>query len=275
MWREISEIMSRDVATIYNKANAAEAAAVMSGRGISGIVVMGTEGVVGILTERDFLKRVVATGRDPASVKVEDVMSYPVVTVPSYYSVFSCSRIMEKMHIRRLIVEDNKRLVGVVTQTDIFRAVEGRLRQEEEDNFRLLETSDVCIYTLDLDGNVTYINPACMKLLGVEDRAELVGQSFLPERFWYNPQDRYRFLKELKKGVVEIKDLTLKTARGRRIDVTFFSSFTKNIHGRLNGSQGVLRDVTDKKELVMLKEAERALRASEDRYRRITEAVTD
>jgi len=275
MWREISEIMSRDAATIYKQASAAEAAGVMSARGISGIVVMGTEGVAGILTERDFLKRVVAAGRDPASVKVEEVMSYPVVTVPSYYSVFSSSRIMEKMHIRRLIVEDNKRLVGVVTQTDIFRAVEGRLQQEEEDNFKLLETSDVCIYTLDLDGNVTYINPAFMRMLGVEDRAELVGQVFLPERFWYNPQDRFGFLKQLKKGMVEIKDLTLRTARGKRIDVTVFSSFTKNIHGRLNGSQGVLHDVTDKKEIVTLKETERALRASEERYRRITEAVTD
>jgi PAS domain S-box-containing protein len=275
MWREISEIMSRDVATIYKQSSAAEAADVMSARGISGIVVTGTDGVVGILTERDFLKRVVATGKDPANVKVEEVMSYPVVTVPSYYSVFSTSRIMEKMHIRRLIIEDNKRLVGVVTQTDIFRAVEGRLREEEEDNFKLLETSDVCIYTLDLDGNVTYINPACMKLLAVEDRAEVIGQPFLPERFWYNPQDKFRFLKELKKGVVEIKDLTLKTARGRRIDVTVFSSFTKNIHGRLNGSQGVLHDFTDRKEIVTLKETEKALRASEDRYRRITEAVTD
>jgi PAS domain S-box-containing protein len=74
---------------------------------------------------------------------------------------------------------------------------------------------------------------------------------------------------------VEIKDLTLKTAKGRRIDVTVFTSFTRNIHGKINGSQGVLHDITDKKELVTLREAERAIRESEERYRRITAAVTD
>ncbi len=275
MWRDVVEIMTRDVATVQRGDSVAKVAEMMSAHSISGIVVMDAKQVVGVLTERDLLRRVMAQCKDPAKVKVEEVMSSPVMSVPPYYSVFSSSRIMEKTHVRRLVVEDNGRLCGVVTQTDIFRAVEDRFRRDEEKNFQLLEESESCVYTLDLEGGTTYANPAFMRLLGIGDRAELVGKSFLPERFWFNSQDRRNFLQQLKQGAVEIKDLTLKTATGKRIDVTVFSSFTKNIHGKINGSQGVLYDITDKKELVTLKETERALRASEERYRRITESVTD
>jgi two-component system, LuxR family, sensor kinase FixL len=275
MWREVAEIMTKDVATIQRDASVAEAASIMASRGISGIVVMQAEQIVGILTERDLLKRVVAVNRDPACVKVEDVMSSPVERIPPHFAVFTASRIMEKSHVRRLVVEDNGWLCGVVTQTDIFRAVEEKWRQEEEKNLESLEESDACIYTLDLDGRTTYINPAFMRLLEIGDISEVVGKPFLPERFWFDTQERGRFVKELEKGNVHISDLTLKNAGGKRVDVTVYSSFTKNIHGQVDGSQGVVQDITAKKDLVTLKETQKALTASEERYRRITEAVTD
>jgi PAS domain S-box-containing protein len=275
MWRDVAEIMTKDVVTVQRNATVAEAASIMSGRGISGIVVMQAEQIVGVLTERDLLKRVIAAGRDPACVKMEEVMSYPAVSIPPHYAVFTASRIMEKMHVRRLVVEDGKWLCGVVTQTDIFRAVEDRWCQEEEKNLKSLEESDTCVYTLDLDSKTTYVNPAFMRLLEIADRSEVVGKPFLPEQFWFDPRERERFLKELKKGAVHINDLTLKTSSGKRVDVTVYSSLTKNIHSQVDGSQGVVHDITDKKDLVALKNSQKALAASEERYRRITEAVTD
>jgi len=275
MWREVAEIMTKDVATIQRDASVAEAASIMASRGISGIVVMQAEQVVGVLTERDLLKRVIAAGRDPACVKMEEVMSHPPVSIPPHYAVFTASRIMEKMHVRRLVVEDNKWLCGVVTQTDIFRAVEEKWRQEEEKNLRSLEESDTCVYTLDLDCKTAYVNPAFMRLLEIADRSEVVGKPFLPEQFWFDPREREGFVKELKKGAVHINDLTLKTSGGKRVDVTVYSSLTKNVHSQVDGSQGVVHDITDKKDLVALKNSQKALAASEERYRRITEAVTD
>ncbi len=181
----------------------------------------------------------------------------------------------KRSHVRRLVVEDNGWLCGVVTQTDIFRAVEEKWRQEEEKNIKSLDESDACIYTLDLKGRTTYVNPAFMRLLGVDDGSEIIGKPFLPEQFWFDPQERGRFIKEIKRGCVHISDLTLKTSSGKRVDVTVYSSFTKNIHSQVDGSQGVVHDITAKKDLVTLKEAQKALAASEERYRRITEAVTD
>jgi signal transduction histidine kinase len=50
------------------------------------------------------------------------------------------------------------------------------------------------------------------------------------------------------KGDVEIKELALKTSKGDRIYVTLFSTFTKNIHGQINGTQGILYNITDRKQ---------------------------
>ncbi|MGD8501112.1 MAG: CBS domain-containing protein, partial [Phycisphaerales bacterium] len=141
LWRDVSAIMSRDVAAIQRNANVAEAADVMTAQDISCIVVLDGDQVAGVLTEKDLLGRVVALQRDPAYVKTEEVMSSPVTSIPPTYSVFSASKIMEEMNIRRLVVMKDERLCGVVTQTDIFMAVRDRLQVEEEKNLRLLEQS--------------------------------------------------------------------------------------------------------------------------------------
>jgi transcriptional regulator with GAF, ATPase, and Fis domain len=128
MWRNVGEIMSRDVVGIQSKATVVEATEVMTGCSISCIVVLKGDEVVGVLTEKDFLKRVVALRKDPAEIKMEELMSSPVMTVPPDCTVFSASRIMEKMDVRRLVIMENKQLRGIVTQTDILKAVKKKLQ---------------------------------------------------------------------------------------------------------------------------------------------------
>lgn len=267
MWRNVAEVMSVDIAGVQRSASVAEAAEAMASNGTSCIVVLDSDEAVGVLTERDLLRRIVAQQSDPVEVKVKDVMSSPVESVPCGFSIFSASRLMEKMHIRRLIVTNDKKLCGVVTQTDIFRAVKKKLQDEEQKNRQVLEKSENGVYTTDLEGRTTYVNPAFVRLLEVGDRKELISQPFLPERFWPHSADRTQFLEEQKKGNVRIKELALRTSRGKTIYVTVFSTFIKNVHGQVNGTQGALYDVTAKKELVALREAEEALRKSEEKYR--------
>ncbi|MHC4312936.1 MAG: sigma 54-interacting transcriptional regulator [Planctomycetota bacterium] len=127
LWRNVIEIMSLDVAGIQRKASVADAAEVMTSRHISCTVALEEDEVVGILTERDLLKRVVSQEKTPADVKLEEVMSSPVISVPPDCPVFTASRIMENLDIRRLVVTEDKHLCGIVTQTDIFRAVKKKL----------------------------------------------------------------------------------------------------------------------------------------------------
>jgi len=247
MWKDVADIMSSNVAVIQTKATVAEAAEIMNSRNISCIVALEGNEVQGIITERDLLKRVIALQKNPAHIEVEKVMSSPVMTVPSSHSVFSASRTMDEMHVRRLVIMEDEHLCGVVTQTDIFRAVKKKLEAKEEKNSRLIEHSESNIYTLDSDGKITYVNPAFMKLLEISNPAELINQPFLPERFWIDPKERSQYLRELEKGDIEIRELGLKTSKGKRIYVTLFSTFTKNIHGEVNGTQGILYDITERK----------------------------
>jgi len=259
LWRDVSEIMSRNIAGIQRKATVAEAAEIMTSRKMSCIIVMDGNDVAGVLTEKDLLGRVVALQRDPDNTRMEEVMSFPVTSVPPAFSVFSASKVMEEMNIRRLVIMKDKRLCGVVTQTDIFMAVRNKLQAEEEKSLRLLEESQSNIYKTDLDGMITYINPAFMKLLEISESAELLGQPFLPERFWFDPGEGNQFLRELEKRSIESRELTLKTSKGEKKYVTVFPSLTKDAYGGINGSQGIVYDITVKKELVALRKAEEEL----------------
>jgi PAS domain S-box-containing protein len=248
VWKDVAEIMSRDMVVVSTDATVAEAAEAMSAHGISCIVALDGQKVRGILTERDLLKRVIAPQRGPGRTKVSEVMSSPVRTVPPSYSVFSAYKAMDRLHVRRLVVTEDEQLCGIVTQTDIFRAIKKKLQDEEERNLQLLERSESGIYTLDLNDRITYVNPAFLRLLEVSDRAELINQPFLPARFWRDPAERTRHLQESHEGNVEIEELALQTSRGRTIHVNLSSTFIQNIHGQISGMQGILHDITARKQ---------------------------
>ncbi len=248
MWRNVAEIMSSDTAVIQTDATVAQAAEIMNSRNISCVVAMKAAEIVGVLSERDLLQRVSSAQKNPWETKVEEVMSSPVTSIPSDYSIFSANKLMDKLHVRRLVVVDDNKLFGTMTQTDIFRAIKAKLEEEEDRTRNLLENSENNIYTLDLDGKITYVNPAFMRLLEVSEIEELVNQPFLPDCFWFDQKDKKRLLNELKNEHIEIHELALKTAKKKRIYVTLYSTFAKNIHGEIRGSQGILFDITARKE---------------------------
>ncbi len=274
LWRDVAEIMNRDTAVVQRQATVEETAGVMSSRNISCILVLEGEEVAGVVTERDLLKKVVALQKDPTGVTVEEVMSSPVLSVHASCSVFSASRFMERMNIRRLAVMEDKRLCGIVTQTDIFAAVRRKLQEEEEENLEFLDSSEYGIYTANLYGKTMYVNNALTELLGVSDSGKLLNEPFLPARFWVNPEERAHFVSEMReKGFIGSREVGLISARGRRVYFTLSSTFTKNIRGEINGSQGILRDITADKEIVALMEAKEELRESEERYRTLSQNI--
>jgi PAS domain S-box-containing protein len=246
--REVSEIMSSDVAVIDSSASVKEAAKLMASKDISCLVAMDKNEVVGIFTERDLLKRVIAVKRNPARTSLKKVMSSPVITVSTGCSIISAWKLLERIGIRRLVVIDGETLRGVLTQTDILKAIKNGLEEAEDHYYRLLNESEHCIYIIDLDLNTIYINPAFMKLLEVTDPYELINKPFLPEQFWYEPPERDEFLEKLKKTSCQVRELRLKTAGGGRLFVILFSIHSKNVKGEISGIKGVLYDVTSKKE---------------------------
>lgn len=118
---KVSEIMSREVASLESKETAASAAKKMTEGGFGCLLVTRMGSVVGIVTERDLVRKVLAKNEDPSQIKLEDIMSQPVITVGPSMQVGDASKLMSEKRIRRLPVMDGHLLVGIVTTTDIAR----------------------------------------------------------------------------------------------------------------------------------------------------------
>ena len=249
MLRDIAEIMSTEVEAVPKETKVIEAVKIMASRRISCIVVTQNDVAIGIFTEKDFLTKIVGQHKDPDRTKIREVMSSPVINAPSDYSILSASRIMEKEHVRRLVITACGKLCGILTQTDILIAVKKKLQNEENKNLSLLEKSDNSIFTLDPEGKVTYVNPAFLKLFEITNSQELIGKSFLPARFWSDPGKRDSFFENSITKQTVNRELALKSAAGREIYVNLFSTMTKNIHGHVNDNHGIIYDITAKKQI--------------------------
>lgn len=115
-------VMAKEVITIDEGASVKEAADVMNQAEIGSIVATRNGKAVGIVTERDLLKRIVSEGRNAKKTRVKDIMSTPLITIPPNMDVEEAARLMFKKKIKKLLIIDNNRLVGLVSLTDIARA---------------------------------------------------------------------------------------------------------------------------------------------------------
>lgn len=275
MGKEIAEIMTQDVAVVSSGVTVQQAARVMARQNISCVIAMEGETVGGVFTERDLLKRVLAANRDPGQTLLRDVMSNRVVSVSASCSIVTASRLMDQRKIRRLVVMEDGALRGLITQTDVLRALKERLQAEEDRHRQLLAESHNCVFTTDLEGRTTYVNPALLQLLGLSDASDLLGQVFLPDRFWKEASQAPDVLAGLKNGGPQIRDLALRSARGKDLFVTLFSVRSRNVRGEVIGRQGVLYDTTADKELSRIRRIERELRDSKDLLRATLESTAD
>jgi len=268
MWKDVDEIMSKDVVVTQAKAVVTEAAWIMTSRAVSCVVVLEGEKVVGVFTKRDLVKKVISAGKDSDQVKVEDVMTYPVINVPPTCSVLSASKIMEKKKIRRLIIMKGETVCGIVAQLDIIKTIRAKLQQEEAETYDILEKSENGVYTLDGDFKIIYINPAFMKLLGIANRRELLGKSFLPIQFWANIKESEKIMNKLrKKEDINHEEIAFKAADGKIKHVKILASLNWDISGNVNGSHGTVFDVSEKKEIVELIKIKENLLTAQERLK--------
>jgi len=117
----VEDVMVKEVITINEETAIKEAAEIMNKFEIGCLIVVKDEKAIGILTERDLLKRVVAEAKDATKIKVKDVMTSPIVVAEPKMDLGEAVRLMFKMKIKKLPVVDGKRLIGLVSLTDIAR----------------------------------------------------------------------------------------------------------------------------------------------------------
>jgi len=118
----LRDVMRSPVLTIDADEPVHKAAHVMSVNNIGCLVVTSGGKPVGIVTERDILKKVVAMCRNPEAVKVSEIMSKPLVTGEPDMDIVYAAKLMVGRNVKRLPVVENGKLVGIVTLTDLIRA---------------------------------------------------------------------------------------------------------------------------------------------------------
>jgi CBS domain-containing protein len=116
----VKDIMTKRVVTIDVDKTVFEAAELMSTEGIGCLVITDNAVPVGIVTERDFLRRIVAK-RASFDIKISEIMSKSVVTVDPDASIKEAARLMSANKIRRLPVLKENKLVGIVVAADLVR----------------------------------------------------------------------------------------------------------------------------------------------------------
>ena len=129
----VEDVMVRKVLTIDSNQTAKNAARFMNKFGVSSLLVQNGDDIVGILTERDILARVVASGQDSTHVPVHEIMSEPIIVVNPQTPLDEAVKIMMRERIKKLPVmtneEDRLRLVGIISLTDVAR-IQPRLIEE-------------------------------------------------------------------------------------------------------------------------------------------------
>lgn len=117
---KVKDFMTKGVLTIDEEKTIFEAAELMSQKEVGDVVVLKGEIPRGIVTERDFVRRVVAKKR-PLDAKISDVMSKPLITIDPEASLKEAARKMVNNRIRRLPVVKQHKLVGIIAVSDFAR----------------------------------------------------------------------------------------------------------------------------------------------------------
>lgn len=121
MGKRVRDAMTPGPETIQADRPAAEAAKLMKAADAGMIPVMNNGNLLGTVTDRDIVVRLVAEGKDPQSTPVGEIASTDVVTIEPDRALDEALELMAKHRVRRLPVVEDGRLVGVVAQADVAR----------------------------------------------------------------------------------------------------------------------------------------------------------
>ena len=116
---QIRDIMEKNVVTIEDDKTALDAARLISEKDVSFLVIMKNNIPIGVLSESDFVKRLAADDKKASEVIVSEIMSSNFRWVEPETEIEDAIQKMLNNNIRRLVILDNSKLAGVITQTDL------------------------------------------------------------------------------------------------------------------------------------------------------------
>jgi len=125
--RDVLDAKGRNVWWIDPLASVYEAFKMMQDRNVSALLVMIDGTLVGIVSERDYVRKVILDHKSAQQLRISEIMTHDVIKVGSDDSVEHCIELMRKHHIRHLPVVDDGEVVGILSLRDLFFDVIERL----------------------------------------------------------------------------------------------------------------------------------------------------
>jgi CBS domain-containing protein len=121
--RNILEAKGRDVWCVEPGATVLDALRLMAEKEIGALVVWDGERVVGIISERDYARKVILLGRSSLTTSVKDIMSSPVVYTHPRQTIEECMALVTEKRVRHLPVIEEGRLIGLVSIGDLVKSI--------------------------------------------------------------------------------------------------------------------------------------------------------
>ena len=119
----VRKIMTKGIQKVDANMSVKDVAKIMKTKKIGSILVEKDKELVGIVTETDIVRRLVADGKNPEGTQVKAIMSSPLLTVDIEKSIIDANDLMDKNHVRHLGVTDEGKVVGLVSCRDIIHPV--------------------------------------------------------------------------------------------------------------------------------------------------------
>ena len=124
---QVRDIMQKNVITIEQNESALEAAQLMKEKDISFLVIVKEGKPIGVVTERDFVQKINSKDTLPSKISLSEIMSFKFRWVKPTTNIEDAVQKMVNNNIRRLLVLENEKLVGVITQTDLTAFLRNKL----------------------------------------------------------------------------------------------------------------------------------------------------
>lgn len=119
----VKDVMTKGVRVTGPDSSVREVVAAMNRFNIGSIIVVQDNKPVGVISERDVLRRVVEPCLSPETIAARQIMTSPVITICESASVAEVVKIMAEKRVRKIPVMKKERLVGIITYTDILSKV--------------------------------------------------------------------------------------------------------------------------------------------------------
>jgi CBS domain-containing protein len=125
--------MTKSIVMIEESVSVAEAIETMTEKKVSSLIVnrLNEDDSYGIITRRDVVNKIVAKGLNPQRIKVTDVMTKPLLTISPNLPIKHIAKLMVHTGVRRMPVFDGHQIIGIVSNSDIFKGFSRYMSDEE------------------------------------------------------------------------------------------------------------------------------------------------